>query len=97
MTSEGHHPNAPAPASGEALAHDRQIGLEGPAVVVIRMEYRRSIWEITRDGDFHGHYCKRQPAFDAARTEANAVVARGGLATIVMADEPGRPGHPNPA
>lgn len=51
---------------------------------VTRLEVRRStgLWQVTRDGQFHGHYDADQSAFDAAEAVALDVVANGGAADL---------------
>ncbi|HKV16835.1 MAG TPA: hypothetical protein VJQ81_17445 [Reyranella sp.] len=73
-------PKQPAP---------RPANIARPAVTVLEVKHRDDIWEIIRDGQFHGHYDDDQPAFDAAEAIAVAVVASGGSADLVWTD--GRP------
>ena len=51
---------------------------------VTRLEVRRStgLWQVTRNGQFHGHYDADQSAFDAAEAVALDVVANGGAADL---------------
>lgn len=51
---------------------------------VTRLEVRRStgLWQVIRDGQFHGHYDADQSAFDAAEAVALDVVANGGAADL---------------
>jgi hypothetical protein len=51
---------------------------------VTRLEVRCStgLWQVTRDGKFHGHYDADQSAFDAAEAVALDVVANGGAADL---------------
>jgi hypothetical protein len=56
-------------------------------VAILRVEYRRLVWEVTRDGKFYGHYHERQPALDAAVAAATAIVAQSGRADVVLEHE----------
>jgi len=51
---------------------------------VTRLEVRRStgLWQVTRDGRFHGRYHADHLAFEAAETVALDVVANGGVADL---------------
>ena len=57
---------------------------------VTRLEVRRStgLWQVTRNGQFHGHYDADQSAFDAAEAVALDVVANGGAADLWWNDRP---------
>jgi hypothetical protein len=54
---------------------------------LFQLSYRGGIWEITKDGNFYGHYHLQQPAFDAVEAAAHAVVAGGGCADILLRGE----------
>jgi hypothetical protein len=56
-------------------------------VIVLRVEFRRLIWEVTRDGKFHGHYHGRLSALDAAVAAATAIVAQSGRADVALEHE----------
>jgi hypothetical protein len=58
------------------------------AVVILRVEYRRGIWEVTRDGDFYGQYHGRLSALDAAVALAKSIVALSRRADVSLEDEP---------
>lgn len=53
-------------------------------VVSLRLEVRRStgLWQVTRDGRFHGHYHADHLAFEAAEAVVLDVVANGGVADL---------------
>lgn len=57
---------------------------------VTRLEVRRStgLWQVTRNGQFHGHYDADLSAFDAAEAVALDVVANGGAADLWWNDRP---------
>jgi hypothetical protein len=55
-------------------------------VTLFGVELRGGIWQVTQDGQFYGHYMADQPAFDAAKAAANALVASGGAADIRWTD-----------
>ena len=64
---------------------------------VTRLEVtrRESVWEITKDGRFCGHYDDDQPAFDAAEAMALALVADGGAADLLWTDARSHSGVPD--
>lgn len=66
---------------------------------VTRLEVRRStgLWQVTRDGQFHGHYDADQSAFDAAEAVALDVVANGGAADLWWNDPRPQPEDCDPA
>ena len=55
-------------------------------VALFGIKLRDGIWEVTKDGEFFGHYVSDQPAFDAAEAAALAIVANGGAADIRWTD-----------
>ena len=58
----------------------------------VEVRHRRGVWEVTRDGEFHGHYGARLPAFVEAERVARAAVAGGDSAVIRLHEE--RPATP---
>jgi hypothetical protein len=74
-------PKQPAPGPANI---DRQA--EGQAVTLLEVSRRVGVWEITRDGQFHGRYHGDQSAFDAAEAAALDVVANGGAADLLWND-----------
>jgi hypothetical protein len=48
---------------------------------LIQVASQRSIWEVTKDGRFYGHYHSQRPAFD--EQAAHAAVASGGSANVL--------------
>lgn len=66
---------------------------------VTRLEVRRStgLWQVTRDGQFHGHYDADQSAFDAAEAAALDVVANGGAADLWWNDPRSQSEESDPA
>lgn len=70
---------------------------KGRAIIRLEVKRRVGIWEVTRNGHFHGHYREAQPAFDAAEAAALAIVANGGAADLLWNDTRPRPGVSDPA
>jgi hypothetical protein len=58
---------------------------------LLELAFRAGFWEVTKDGDFYGHYDVRQHAFDAVEAAAHAIVAGGGCADILLRGERRRP------
>jgi hypothetical protein len=56
-------------------------------VVVLRVQCRRGVWEVTRNGKFFGHY-GRLPAIDAAVAAARSIVALLRRADVAVEHEP---------
>jgi hypothetical protein len=54
---------------------------------LLQLALRAGIWEVTRDGDFYGHFHQRQQAFDAMEAAAHAIVAGGGCVDILLRGE----------
>ena len=79
---------AGGPAAGSVTNSERPVG---PVVTKIEVRHQAGIWQVTRNGRFHGHYRSDQPAFDAADAAAAAIVASGGAADVLWTDaRPGR-------
>jgi len=55
-------------------------------VTLFGIKLSGGIWQVTRDGEFYGHYTTDQPAFAAAESAARAIVANGGAADIRWTD-----------
>jgi hypothetical protein len=80
----------PAPPSAEATAAtETPIGNDHTSmlptgaiapVIVLRVEFRRKIWVVARDG----HYHERLSALDAAVAAATAIVAQSGRADVAL-------------
>jgi hypothetical protein len=68
--------------AGQDAAARREV-----APTLFEVAHRRGIWEVTKDGRFHGHYRAQQPAFDAVEAAAHAAVASGGSADILLRGE----------
>ncbi len=69
------------------LEHPRAIdGPQERLATLFRVILHSSVWQVTKDGRFYGHYSTAQPAFDAARAAALGVVASGGAADILWND-----------
>jgi hypothetical protein len=64
-------------------------------VATLVVKHRDGIWEVTRDGDFHGHYYSQQPAYEAAEAAARGLVADGHAADIQLHDTTGGEKHPD--
>jgi len=62
------------------------------AVTKVEVRRRRGVWEVTRDGEFHGHYDAWLPAFESAERVARAAVAGGDSAVVRLHEE--RPAAP---
>jgi hypothetical protein len=85
---------------GAAVPFHRTLPSASDATVAVAMERRKTdptlfqlslragIWEITKDGNFYGHYQSQQPAFDAVEAAAHAIVAGGGCADILLRGQP---------
>lgn len=90
------HRGEPVPIRALASRHPTDLGQGKRADTppkgcpVTRLEVRRStgLWQVTCDGQFHGHYDTDQPAFDAAEAVALDVVANGGAADLWWNDRP---------
>jgi hypothetical protein len=80
---------------GTSLALDpaRDVAIERREAgrTLFQLNQRAGIWEITKDGNFYGHYHSQQPAFDAVEAAAHAIVAGGGCADILLRGRPSRP------
>ena len=61
---------------------------------LLQLAFRAGIWEVTKDGNFYGHFDQRQQAFDAVEAAAHAIVASGGCADILLRGERSRPTPP---
>jgi len=83
----GEQPRRPQVARGQPQS---SLGAEEDAeaaakqfqsvATLFQVRHRAGIWEVTKDGEFLGHYHQQQPAWDAVAAAASAVVADGGSA-----------------
>jgi hypothetical protein len=68
----------------ERRGHNLVPVLPPPAPTLFEVAHRRGIWEVTKDGRFYGHYHSPQAAFDAVQGAAQAAVASGGSADVLL-------------
>lgn len=77
---------SPEAAQDEKAARDNEtdavIQHEGAPITLLEVSKRSGVWAVTKDGKFYGHYIGDQSAFDAAESEAMAIVASGGMADL---------------
>ncbi|HZV05996.1 MAG TPA: hypothetical protein VE999_13030 [Gemmataceae bacterium] len=93
-------PQAEDTAAAKPAPEDHEASFQSyctiEPVVILRVGYRRGIWEVTRDGNFYGHYQGRLSALDAAVAVAKSIVALSRRADVSLEDEPSavdRKGH----
>jgi hypothetical protein len=55
--------------------------------ILFQLARRAGVWEVTKDGAFYGHYYEKQPAFEAVNAAAQAIVASGRSADILLRGE----------
>jgi hypothetical protein len=67
---------------------DAGILSDGRPLTRLEIRCSNGLWQVTRDGRFHGHYHADQLAFDAAESVALDVVANGGAADLWWNDPP---------
>ena len=97
LIAEPARPLAEDTAAAQPMPEDHQASFQSycriEPVVVLRVQYRRGLWEVTRDGNFYGHYHGRLSALDAAVAAAKSIVALSGRADVSLEDEPSAAGH----
>ena len=85
-------PQAEDTAAAKPAPEDHEASFQSyctiEPVVVLRVGYRRGIWEVTRDANFYGHYHRRLSALDAAVAVAKSIVALSRRADVSLEDEP---------